>query len=304
MNSDDEVLAAAMDAMYTTQTASRPHLSARRHNPVHPATFTYSPAPAAPPAANPLLVHSQTTPPPPTAAVNTENVKLQPFDINQPALWLRQAESIFRRKHITQQIDRYDILLAHLPTNVLVAVADIINTVEDDTADAYNRLKARLLSTYGKTDWELATALYDHPGLGDNKPSHLMNSLLSMLPPGESPGVLFLTLFMRRLPTYIRDQLATLPSRDPQQLALHADKIWTSHGGATAAINQLTAAAVVPTPSTSRPGTPGRRQSPSPRRTASPGRWCFYHKKFGDRAQRCQPPCSYRPKNYMAAGGN
>jgi hypothetical protein len=83
-----------------------------------------------------------------------------------------------------------------------------------------------------------------------------MNSLLSMLPPGEPPGVLFLTLFMRRLPTYIRDQLAALPTRDPHQLALYADKIWTSHGGATAAINQLTAAATVPTPQPSRSGSP------------------------------------------------
>jgi hypothetical protein len=102
MQSDDEVLAAAMDAMYTVPTVSRPHLSARRHNPVHPATFTYSPAPAAPAATNPLPVSSQTAPPPPATAVNTENVKLQPFDINQPTLWLRQAESIFRRKHINQ----------------------------------------------------------------------------------------------------------------------------------------------------------------------------------------------------------
>jgi hypothetical protein len=332
MSSEDEVLAAAMDAMYASPAASRPHLTARRTQPIHPATFSLATAPLAPPtppaphpaplappappmappappiappappAAPTSAGRSPAAPPPPTAPTNTENVHLQPFDVRRPSLWFRQAESIFRRKNIYSQIDRYDILLAHIPTDALDAVAPVINTIEDHTTDAYHRLKAKLLSAYAKTDWELANDLYDHPGLGDNKPSQLMNSLLALLPPDDQPGILFLALFMRRLPTYIRDQLAALPTRDPDQLAAHADLIWTSHGGAAAAVNQVFSTQTRPTRPPGR--SPTRRQSPSPHRTISPSRWCFYHRKFGDRAQRCQPPCSYRPKNYPSAGGN
>jgi hypothetical protein len=227
------------------------------------------------------------------AASNIENVKLHPFDVNDPNIWIYQAESIFRRKNIINPLDRYDIILAHLPTNIISSLKDIITTVNKDSTDAYQRLKTRLLTSYGKTDWELASDLFDHPGLGDSKPSHLMNSLMSMLPPGEQTGVLFLTLFFRRLPVYIRHQLAALPTRDPQQLAAHADLIWTANGCASAAINQLTNNTATTVPTTTpynRCRSPSPRRSPSTHRSPSPRRWCFFQRKFGHQAQRCQAP--------------
>jgi hypothetical protein len=311
VKSDEDILVAAMDALNTNPAATRPHLTARRTTFLQQPAFVPSSAPTShtvqtPAAAtadanaatnaaansnaavNATAIAAATAT---AAAHNLESIKLHPFDVNDPSVWIYQAESIFRRKNITNPVDKYDIIFAHLPTNIISSLKDIITSVNDDSTDAYQRLKTRLLTSYGKTDWELASDLFDHPGLGDGKPSHLMNSLLSMLPPGEQTGVLFLTLFLRRLPVYIRHQLAALPTRNPQQLAAHADLIWTSNGGASAAINQLTAnAAPVTTPY-------NRRRSPSPHRSTSPGRWCFFHRKFGSRAQRCQAPCSYRSKN-------
>jgi hypothetical protein len=121
-----------------------------------------------------------------------------------------------------------------------------------------------------------------------------------MLPPGEQTGVLFLILFFRHLPVYIRHQLAALPTRDPQQLAAHADLIWTANGCASAAINQLTNNAATAVPTTipyNRCRSLSPRHSPSPHCSPSPRRWGFFHRKFGHRAQLCQALWSYHPKN-------
>jgi hypothetical protein len=221
-----------------------------------------------------------------------DSVKLPTFDIHRPTLWFNQTESIFRRRAVTAQLDRYDVVLAHLPSITLDAVADIINGINaQNAADCYNRLKNRLLATYGKTPGEMANLMHDHPPLGDARPTHLMNSLLAHLPPSETPGVLFMSFFLRRLPTYLRDQLANFPTDDPNVLAQQADKIWSQHGGADAAVNRLDTR---PTSSSNRrrSPTPYRRRSPSPHTS-----YCYYHQRFGDRAQKCQQPCSYRPKN-------
>jgi hypothetical protein len=272
-DADDAQLAAAMQQLQPP--SSRPTLHPQRRNPLQPPIFNPSSLPTAAPTSH-------------LPAIDT--VKLPTFDMQEPTLWFQQAESIFRRKGISGQLDRYDITIAHLPTITLQAIGDIIAATTDATADAYTRLKTRLLATYGKTPLELANTLLDHPSLGDARPTHLMNSLLSHLPPGDVPGTLFLALFLRRLPTYLREQLANYPTHDLNALAAHADHIWAAHGGASGSVNRLT---------TAPPANNARRRSPTPyrRRSPSPHPYCFYHQRFGDKAQKCQPPCSYKPKN-------
>ena len=48
------------------------------------------------------------------------------------------------------------------------------------------------------------------PALGDQRPSHLMNSMLFLLPDGHKPGFLFKFLFLKRLPTDIRSHLVNV----------------------------------------------------------------------------------------------
>jgi hypothetical protein len=198
-DSDDAQLAAAMQQLQPP--TPRPTLHAHRQTPLRSPLF------------NP--------PPPPTSAAALENVKLPTFDVNRPTLWFNQTESIFRRRAITAQIDCYDIVIAHLPSVALDAVADILNSTGQHTADCYNRLKNRLLATYGKTPAEMANLMHDHPSLGDARPTHLMNSLLAHLPPGETPGVLFMSFFMRRLPTYLRDPCGGLKAEQECRLCFN-----------------------------------------------------------------------------------
>ena len=74
-----------------------------------------------------------------------------------------------------------------------MSVRDLVNTMQPNTPDAYEQLKARLTESYGKTKWQQVNTLLDMPPLGDRRPSQLMNEMLALLPTGENKdGAIFL----------------------------------------------------------------------------------------------------------------
>ena len=66
------------------------------------------------------------------------------------------------------------------------------------------------------------------PALGDQRPSHLMNSMLFLLPDGHKPGFLFKFLFLKRLPTDIRSHLVNVKIDELWDLAVLADQLWSA----------------------------------------------------------------------------
>ena len=86
-----------------------------------------------------------------------------------------------------------------LPTDVMMSVRDLVNTMQPNTPDAYEQLKARLTASRSKTKWQQVNALLDMPPLGDRRPSHLLNEMLALLPTGENKdGAIFLGIFLRQ----------------------------------------------------------------------------------------------------------
>ena len=73
------------------------------------------------------------------AAVNNVAVKLPEFWVADPDMWFMQAEAAFRTARINQSRTKFDHVLMH------------------------ERLCTKLLAIYGKTRWQRAFALLDHP---------------------------------------------------------------------------------------------------------------------------------------------
>lgn len=234
----------------------------------------------------------------PAAAVNRVAVKLPEFWANKPRIWFLQADACFRTSDITADRTKYDYVLSKLPCEVLESVADLAETFATDqnAADCYKKLRDRLTGTYDETEWQRLERLVTHAGLGDSRPSVLMNQLLSLLPTGERPGKLFLHHFLRHLPADVRSQLTDADQDDPRRLAEQADRIWASRGGGFAVSAVGRQASPRRRRSPSRPNR-GRAQTPAP-----DGDVCFYHSKYGAKAHRCRAPCSWA-ENAVAADG-
>jgi hypothetical protein len=73
----------------------------------------------------------------------------------------------------------------------------------------YEQLEAKFTASFQNSPWPKAFELLDLPDLGDLHPSTLMDQMLALLPRDMMPNLLFLALFLRRLPEDMCDQLAS-----------------------------------------------------------------------------------------------
>ena len=217
---------------------------------------------------------------------------------------------------------RYRCLVLALSQEVVTPHRRFLQTITAATPNPYELLKTRLLQTYAPTDTALLSQLLAAVELSDRRPTDMMNTMLSQLPPDEPAGKLFLALYLQRLPAPLRERVAAKHFTDPQQLAEYADTLWEAQPRPPITAAVLPAAQ--PRPATSprrgrslsRPSSRPRSDGVSPRRRFSPGLQppsqvagapaayiCYYHEWFGAAARNCRPPCAW-PENSGAACGN
>jgi len=144
-------------------------------------------------------------------------------------MWFSQAEAQVRRARITREMTKYNHILTKLPEDVIISVRVLITQIEASPVlegEPYQMLKTALLTPYGKTKWQMAYALLDHLDLGDRRPSTMMAEMLSLRYETTEPDTLFLALFLRRLPAFIRDHLAAKDCKTTSEMAQHADTVF------------------------------------------------------------------------------
>ena len=249
--------------------------------------------------------------------VNHVAFKMPDFWTKDPEMWFTQAEMAFAVARITRSNTKYQHIVAKLPEDVMLSCRSLLGEIAPTDDDAYERLRDRLTSTFGKTTWQRGFALLDHPDLGDRRPSTMMNQMLALLPYGTNPEMLFFCLFLRRLPASMRDQLASANHKTAAAMAEHADCIWD----ASAAKDSVSAVAdsvdavsgrsspqkrrrspdhglpVVSRPQRTGTPNPSRRDGDGQRRDGSPSNFCHYHRRYGKKAHKCQGPCTWVPGN-------
>lgn len=215
-------------------------------------------------------------------------VSLPTFWPNNAAVWFVRAEQEWVIKSISTQATKYAYLVSALSEEVSMRVADKL--VGDLSATHYDDLKQHLLKVYTKSDYEKAKLLLDLPQLGDNKPSELMNKMLSYLPAGvdtADPGFLFRAIFLERMPTDIRAHLVALKTETMTALADKADELFASRVVPSFMLDQTFDD--IPQHADDVPVC-AARNSPVDSSTQ-----CWYHATFGASASKCRAPCSYRP---------
>jgi hypothetical protein len=120
--------------------------------------------------------------------------------------------------------------------------------------------------------------------------------MLNLVPRGQEPGFLFRKIFLRQLPSDVRTQLAQSTKTgntraDLRDLALEADRYFSSMGSRISAVSRMSKDLRIVRDdfddfginAVSGPG-------------LGPGKLCFYHARFADKAQKCEPQCPHWPK--------
>jgi hypothetical protein len=235
-------------------------------------------------------------------------VKLPTFWTTDPDMWFFQAECSFNRSRITTSYTKFEHVVTRFPEEVMISVRSLLQEMTPTTEDAYEQLKEALTTSYGRTRWQRGFAIIDHPDLGDRRPSRMMSEMLALLPSGTAPDLLFLCLFLRRLPASMRDHLAAADHKTTAAMAAHADLLWDSRAGqSVASITKSVVAVSLRGRSPTRRRSPSRRpdsrnfqkRSPTTRRQPdSRSRnedpdLCFYHDRFKHKATKCESPCAW-----------
>lgn len=224
--------------------------------------------------------------------VNAAAVKLPPFWRSTAEFWFIQAESQFRMKSVTNKITQFDHVVSRLNQEDAKTVIDILKT--PPTNDSYKALKDRLLRKCTLSDSERCARILAMPGLGDRKPSDLMDDMRALLPETETEGKLFREIFLQQLPSDIRVHLVHIA--DCKELATEADKRFESlHRGEVHAVKAKQLAG---------PRSQHRRLATvDGRDDINEKGLCFYHASFGKRAQKCRPGCKEAKASGNAATG-
>ena len=248
----------------------------------------------------------------PGAQVNATAAKLPQFWPGNPEVWFKQVESIFstRSPAITTQQTKFDYVIQSLDN----ASADRIQSIIlNPPGEPYDKIKSALIAAFGKSQAQKDQELLNLNGLGDRKPSELLQHMKNM---NADPETLFKALFMAQLPHDIRRILASSTKTDLGDLAAEADKIVeVSRLGDSNLVNATAAGtgvhvgpghednsvnAVSRRPNFTAAGARNRdgttRRSKTPKGSAMedwptlPG-FCKYHSRYGANARNCIQPC-------------
>ncbi len=239
--------------------------------------------------------------------------KIPDFWPHDPNMWFRKIESKFRICNIRQSSTKYHHLLSALPTVICSSINDSLAEIDENAKDAYEQLKALLMSRYTMDRWARAFELHKFPEIGDMKPSEMMRQMKALLLPDSPAGTYFMAAFLLRLPADMIDHIISQDCKDFNKMAEYADKYARRRGNTFAAVNANHDTAINAVSG-------GRHQENSPhdrrRRSLSrqgrssrktPGPYkddsdiCYYHTTYSDKARKCKPGRQWVPGNRSAA---
>ena len=113
----------------------------------------------------------------PTEFVTKVSVKLPDFWTEDTDLWFLHAEAAFRNTQITQSKTKFDHIVQKLPQKIMVSVRGLIMGSAASSETPFEDLKAKLVSSCTLSCWQKVSKLIHHPGLGDQRPTTLMDTM-------------------------------------------------------------------------------------------------------------------------------
>lgn len=245
----------------------------------------------------------------PTTSQRTINFRLPEFWPDNAISWFAMAECQFHLRAVESEKDKFCLLVAALSRDSIRLVTNLVEN--PPMTDPYTQTKRSLLSSHTLTDFQRVELLHQAEPLGSRKPTELLAAMMEICPRGHEASLFFTYLFIQRLPRDIRMLLAEDDHSNLRKLAEKADRLVAlaarqHHDSATTAS--------IPPPAEEiaamnhfRRGDKDRANH-GPRNGSKPenkfqknhnhrredhGGLCFYHNRFGPKANSCNAPCTW-----------
>lgn len=221
--------------------------------------------------------------------------KLPKFWPEDPELFFVRVEAEFAKSHpkISTEQTKFSYLVSSLAKEHAMLVRNFL--LHPDALIPYSALKDELIRQFSLPDH----ARLQHAqaeSLEDRKPSALLCRLQQLLPTNKFSDTFVRDLFLSKMPANIQTVLAAMVEKELQSLAATADAIVdfkASPAPATmqaAEINALREEVSALRTQLQRQGQQNRGYTTS---NDSGNGLCWYHNKFGRKAQKCVRPCRW-----------
>ena len=215
------------------------------------------------------------------------SLKLPPFWKHEPTLWFAQIESLFSTKNITQDKTKYDYVISSLDSTTALEIKPTI--LKPPAENKYDGIKKALIAAYDRTQEAKDAELLSITDIGDRSPTSYLRHLLSLNSSGET---LIRALFLSHLPPNVRVIVQAQGHSDIEELAKAAERAVNARD----ASRQPPSASAVQT----KRG-PNKRRENNNSKERSGNYICYYHRKFGKNATKCQPDCIFGDKTASKA---
>nr|XP_022907821.1 uncharacterized protein LOC111419278 [Onthophagus taurus] len=158
---------------------------------------------------------------------NISKLKLPPLWPSNPDIWFRQVEAQFTLTRTSSETTNFNILLAHLSTEIISTVVDLIQNPPD--INPYSSLKKLLIERLSLSEEKQLDDVLLGSQMGYQKPSDFYRAMLTTVGGSQvvSPNLL-LKLWPRRLPRVVSVALLASGKEDVVNILSIADKVWES----------------------------------------------------------------------------
>lgn len=257
-------------------------------------------------------------------------IKAPIFNAADPQLWFAQLEGQFVLANITSDSTKFYHAQSQLDPQYSAEVRDII--VSPPATGKYEKLKQELIKRLSASQERKIKQLLMHEELGDRKPTQFLRHLKQLAGPSV-PDDFIRSIWSNRLPPNLQTIVAMQASMGLEEVAELSDRIndlvpaaaqvTSMQANIPLAVEQPAASSFAITALTdavasltrnmealstdfyrrprsqSRPSRFQRQRSRSQSKSRN-HEYCWYHFRFGKRAQKCTQPCSFgKSLNYQ-----
>lgn len=244
-------------------------------------------------------------------------LKIPPFWRENSSLWFIQLEAVFSESRITSDLSKFNYVVMHLDQSTLSFVADIVQ--DPPQHDKYKVIKNRIIKEFSDSNETKFSKLMQQKCISQEKPSVFLREIRH-LAGKQFPEDYLRMYFLERLPRHIRHALLINGGHDLSGLADLGDKIWEADKLQVDALKTFPPDFGERVNCEKRPSADewqemvkeieclkrqvnGTRREPYSRYNNNSNtsksestyysNVCFYHRRFGRNARKCEAPCKY-----------
>jgi hypothetical protein len=241
---------------------------------------------------------------PSTARGAAAAVSLPKFWASSPAAWFRTADAFFALRGITDNVEKFYMVLCALSESNVDAARSIVEA--EPTQDSFRLLREALVSTHTLSEYQMVDHIVNMEPLNGRKPTELLAAMSKFRPADDKH--FFAYHFLQRLPREVRVLLSREPVDNMQSLAEKADGFMALHkpqqhdvaavaaaedGDEDTAVAAVKRAAAGKKSGGKKRFNKAKRQRSRSNSTERRSPLCWLHIRFGDKARRCEQPCAW-----------